>query len=96
MSSHHCHALECKAPCPPKWLFCRPHWALVPKPLQDEVYRTVVLRGRDCDETWGPWWRAQAEAIAHVAVAEGIRSPEWKENYLDREHQIADELEGIE
>lgn len=67
MSSHHCHALGCKAPCPPQHLMCAPDWALVPPDVQAEVYRTVRLRGPSCDATWAPWWRAQARAIAHVA-----------------------------
>lgn len=67
MSAHHCHALGCRAQCPPRWLMCGPCWAKVPAALQREVYRTVVLRGPLVDATWAPWWRAQARAIAHVA-----------------------------
>lgn len=67
MSAHHCHALGCKAPCPPAMLMCRACWAQVPNDIGREVYRTVALRGPTCDETWAPWWRAQARAVAHVA-----------------------------
>lgn len=64
---HHCHAMGCKAPCPPRMLMCREHWSRVPADLQREVYRTVGLRGRAVDATWAPWWRAAHRAIAAVA-----------------------------
>lgn len=70
---------------------------MVPKPLQDEVYRTVRLRARVIDATWAPWWRAQARAIAHVAFQEhpDEKKRDW---YLKRAMQTADEMEkmGIE
>jgi hypothetical protein len=50
---------------------CKKHWAQVPKPLQDEVNRTVKLRSTLIGKTWAPWWRAQAAAIAYVAALEG-------------------------
>ena len=91
--AHHCHALGCKAPCPPAWLMCKPCWLQVPPPLQAEVYRTVKLRGPVVDATWAPWWRAQARAIAHVAM---LREPNEaaRDHYLKRELDFADELEA--
>lgn len=92
MTAHHCHALGCKRACPPAWLMCRTCWSKVPAPIQAEVYRTVRLRGPDCDETWAPWWRAQARAIAHVAFI--VHPDEAKrDRYLEREMRFADELE---
>jgi hypothetical protein len=94
---HHCHALGCKAACPPRWLMCRSCWAKVPSAMQVEVYRTVKLRGPDCDETWAPWWRAQAHAIHHVAVlsemAAGREPGEKGALWLARELAMADRLE---
>lgn len=92
MSDHHCHALGCKQACPPRWLMCRECWASVPKPLQDEVYRTVGLRGSYVDANWAPWWRAQAKAIAHVAF---LKAPneQKRDAYLARELEFADQLE---
>jgi len=90
---HHCHALGCKASCPPRWLMCRACWAKVPADLQAEVYRTVGLRGPDADATWAPWWRAQAKAIAHVAFLVDPR-PEKRDAYLARELGFADTLEA--
>jgi hypothetical protein len=92
--NHHCHALGCSRACPPRWLMCRPCWSLVPGDIQAEVYRTVGLRERTAvDETWAPWWRAQARAIAHVAF---LSSPdvEKRDRYLKREMEFADKLEG--
>jgi len=93
MSVHHCHALGCKRGCPPAWLMCRVCWGKVPPSLQAEVYRTVKLRGHGCDETWAPWWRAQAQAIAHVAF---LSHPDEakRDAYLAREMRFADELEA--
>lgn len=91
--NHHCHALGCKTPCPPKWLMCSPCWAKVPADIQAEVYRTVALRGPYVDRSWAPWWRAQARAIAHVAH---LREPneERRDDYLARELAFADMLES--
>jgi hypothetical protein len=93
MSAHHCHALGCKADCPPRWLMCRPCWAQVPADLQAEVYRTVGLRGKVVNETWAPWWRAQAKAIAHVAH---LREPNEvrRDAYLAHALEFADRLEA--
>lgn len=90
--SHHCHVPTCKLPCPPRYLTCPPHWKLVPKDLQDEVYRTVGKRGKLIDETWAPWWRAQAKAIHAIMVAEG-RDKERCDRWLEHEIQIADLME---
>lgn len=89
---HHCHAIGCKNACPPRWLMCRSCWSLVPKPLQDEVYRTVGLRDKHhANRTWAPWVRAQARAIHHVAK---IQYPTGNpEPHLQRQLDWADRLE---
>lgn len=73
---------------------CKPCWSKVPADIQAEVYRTVGLRGRLVDETWAPWWRAQARAIAHVAF---LTHPDEakRDGYLAREMRVADELEAM-
>lgn len=89
---HHCHALGCKAACPPRWLMCRACWAQVPKDIQTEVYRTVGFRGKVIDWTWAPWWRAQSRAIAHVAM---LKEPNEarRDAFLKKELAFADLLE---
>jgi len=59
---------------------------------RNEVYRTVVMRGEHVDKTWAPWWRAQAQAIAEVALQE---EPNKKahDRYLNKELKFADSLE---
>ena len=89
---HHCHALGCKTPCAPKMLMCRGCWSKVPRAIQDDVYRTVKLRGPQCDKTWAPWWRAQAQATHHVAM---LKDPSPKgQAWLMRELAFADRLEN--
>lgn len=69
--AHHCHARGCATPVPPEMLCCRRHWAMVPKPLQREVWRHY--RGGQCDDkSPSPAWHAAAAAaLAAVAAAEG-------------------------
>jgi hypothetical protein len=71
---------------------CRSCWWKVPGQLRDEVNRTVGLRGETVDASWAPWWRAQAKAIAHVAMTVEPNA-EKRDRYLDREMKFADELE---
>lgn len=92
MKAHHCHALGCDNPCPPKWLMCGDCWAQVPKSLQDDVYRTVKLRAKVVNASWAAWWRAQAKAIAHIAF---LKEPNTikRDAYLQREMAFAAKLE---
>lgn len=107
--THHCHALRCRAACPPAMLMCHVCWATVSPATQREVYRTVKLRDvSGCDHTWAPWWRASHTAIAEAARAkgldghprEGMTDSEGKplgpwsvDRWLARQMQIADEME---
>ncbi len=94
MTDHYCHALGCKRACPPRMLMCRQCWALVPPGLQADVYRTVKLRGPGAvDASWAPWWRAQARAIAYVAMI--VEPNEAKRDaYLNHALGVADRLEA--
>ncbi len=71
---------------------CRKHWRMVPRETQDEVYRTVGLRGSSIDASWAPWWRAQARAIANVAFQEEPR-PDLRDAYILRADKVADQME---
>lgn len=93
MTTHTCHALGCKRYCPPAHLMCGPCWAQVPRAMQLEVYRTVRLRGPNCDASWAPWWRAQAKAIHAVAMKkepDDAKGAKW----LAHELAVAEKLEG--
>jgi len=90
---HTCHVPGCGAACPPRHLTCASCWRIVPKKLQAEVYRTIRLRGKVLDETWAAWWRAQAQAIAHV-LREKFGWPEERvTKFLEREEQAAARFE---
>ena len=99
--THRCHTLSCRNPCPPAMLMCRGCWGLVSPETQREVYRTVKLRGPDCDHTWAAWWRASHRAMYEVALAQGL---DGKSNgpdttfsalrWLQHQMKIADELEA--
>jgi len=73
---------------------CGPCWATVPAELQREVYRAVRRRDKGAvDETWAPWWRAQARAIDSALEARGADEGKRK-MLLDRELAFADTLEA--
>lgn len=99
--SHTCHNRACGAPCPPRHLCCARCWAFVPNNEQREVYATVGRRRRGSpDETWAPWWRAQAYAI-HSAMVVGAGRGLWREAFpgdfqdeLDRCLEFANYLDG--
>lgn len=98
-AKHACHALGCDKACPPAHLMCRACWARVPADMQAEVYRTVRLRDMgSVDETWAPWWRAQAHATYHVAMErdrlDGRPVDPRGEKYLERELVFAQSLEA--
>lgn len=93
---HRCHAAGCQRPCSAKMLMCHPCWSKVPADLQHEVYRTVRLRDkRSIDETWAPWWRAQAHAIMSVAVVTFPSQVDSLADVLKRELAFADSLEDV-
>ena len=81
-------------------LMCRECWTLVSPETQREVYRTVKLRGPDCDHTWAAWWRASHTAIYEVAIAQGLDGREneagnrWSaQRWLEHQMEVAAELE---
>lgn len=37
--SHYCHAVGCEAPVPPKMHMCFRHWKMVPKLVQDLIWK---------------------------------------------------------
>lgn len=94
--SHTCHLPPCKRACAPQYLFCREHWDLVPSKMQQEVYRTVKLRGSSVDKTWAPWWRAQAAATVHVLrrLYKVPRDMQRIDKIEQREAKFVAQLEG--
>ena len=92
--THHCHAIRCNAPCPPRMLMCRACWSLVSPETQAEVYRTVKLRtGASADATWAPWWRASARAEVENGEARGVFNPGGARFWLAKAFSFATYLE---
>lgn len=46
--SHHCHAKKCKVPVKPELLMCYKHWKMVPKDIQNRVWK--YYRPGQCDD----------------------------------------------
>ena len=46
--SHHCHAKKCKVPVKPELLMCYKHWKMVPKEIQNRVWK--YYRPGQCDD----------------------------------------------
>lgn len=71
--SHHCHATGCTRDVPPKLLMCYRHWCMVPRPLQNEIWRTYVV-GQEITKTpTAEYVIAQKNAIEAVEKKEGKR-----------------------
>lgn len=94
MTAHTCHAPGCKRSCPSRLLMCHDCWRLVPKVIQDRVCATVTQRNSSIDASWAPWWRAQAQACAAVALAKGS-NPAIVDRVLQRDLAFATKLEDM-
>jgi hypothetical protein len=70
MSDHHCHARNCSTAVPPELLMCAKHWRMVPKPMQQDVWRNY--RRGQCDDMRPSraWHDAADAAITFVAKKE--------------------------
>lgn len=68
---HHCHARNCNVGVPPEMLMCRAHWALVPKAIQQAIWRHY--RPGQCDDKRPSkaWLDAADAAIEAVYDIEG-------------------------
>ena len=73
MSRHLCHATDCIAPVPPKYLMCSEHWYMVPKHLRDAVW-AAYRRGQERGDAaiTAEWHRAAAASIGFVARKESL------------------------
>jgi hypothetical protein len=73
MSEHTCHAKDCGVEVPPKMLMCARHWRMVPKELQQAVWREY-RPGQEITKTPSAMYLQVAkEAIEAVARAETPR-----------------------
>ena len=70
--SHHCHARNCQTPVKPELLMCFRHWKIVPRKIQQAVWK--YYRPGQCDDKQpSPEWHQAADAaIGFVANQEGF------------------------
>lgn len=83
--NHHCHAIGCPTPCPPEFLMCRPHWKMVPLPLQRDVWNHYRVGQCDDKNPSGEWMIAAERAIVAVAVREKRLTPAQAQERVERE-----------
>jgi hypothetical protein len=70
MADHTCHAEGCLKEIPPRLLMCGHHWAMVPRPLRNEVWATY-RPGQEIDKRPSPEYLQAADAaIQAVATAQ--------------------------
>jgi hypothetical protein len=70
MSKHLCHAKGCTVEVPPKMLMCRRHWRMVPRDLQDTIWRHF-RPGQEIDKNpSAEYMTVQRQAVAAVALLE--------------------------
>lgn len=77
---HHCHAHGCKAHCPPEHLMCWHHWRMVPKDMQNAVWK--AYRPGQCQDKQvsAEWENAANMAILFVKAAEDSNARQAQED----------------
>ena len=72
---HHCHAVGCEIPVPPKMHMCANHWRMVPKAVQDLIWKHY-RPGQELDKRPTIDYIATAfVSISCVALKEGKPLP---------------------
>ena len=80
IGSHRCHAIGCETRVPPRLLMCAPHWRMVPRELQRQVWATY-RDGLEIDKAPSPkYLDAQQAAIAAVRELEIGQRPPWAQD----------------
>jgi hypothetical protein len=69
--AHRCHAKGCEVEVAPRFLFCPAHWKLLPRPLQQEVWRTYTRDQEIRKDPTPEYLAAQRAAVEAVAEIEG-------------------------
>lgn len=71
---HKCHAEGCNISVPPKMLFCRKHWAMLPAKLKAEIWREYKPGQEIRKDPTPAYMEVQRRAVAAVAAIEGRQS----------------------
>lgn len=75
MSAHYCHAIGCEIPVEPKMHMCLQHWRMVPKAVQDLIWKHY-RRGQEIDKRPSIEYIATAfVSVSCVALKEGKLLP---------------------
>ncbi len=69
--THNCHAIGCETPVSPRLLMCLRHWRMVPKHLQEDVWRHYRPGQEVTKNPTARYCLAQVRAVNAVALAEG-------------------------
>jgi len=69
--AHTCHAEGCTKTVPPRMLMCLPHWRMVPRELQRQVWDTYVPGQEVRKDPTREYLEAHRAAVAAVAKLEG-------------------------
>ena len=78
MAGHECHALRCATQVPPKMFMCRPHWAMVPKAMQEAIW-AAYRPGQERDKRpTRAYLDAARAAWQHVGEIEGHWPPKTR------------------
>jgi len=80
---HTCHATGCAVPVEPKFLMCPRHWKMVPRAIQQEVWRRYRV-GQEIDKQPSPEYLAvMKQAIDIVAKKEATPKAKAAERTYD-------------
>jgi len=70
MTAHTCHADGCNVVVPPRLLMCPPHWRMVPRRLQSELWAVYVPGQEVRKDPTGEYLAVARRCIDTVAAAE--------------------------
>ena len=75
--AHECHATGCELRVPPSLLFCKKHWFMVPRSIQNRVWRAYRPGQEEDKRPSREYLLAARDAVVAVAEREG-REPDTR------------------
>lgn len=83
--THHCHAVGCETPVPPKMFMCLKHWRMVPREGQQAVWGAYRAGQENDKRPSSIYMDVTNEARRIVAWKEG-KTAEWQAESAAYEH----------
>lgn len=71
VGEHLCHAVDCHVPVSPALLMCKRHWRMVPRGMQNQVWKHYRKGQEDTKDPSRDYLRVAMKAIRYVAELEG-------------------------